>query len=76
MPSRPETALWIEEAEGQFYGFERILDWPRLESPAAIVKANRAAIEALRTILRGDAPRWQGEPPAAAAGGEAVHGGD
>lgn len=69
-PSQPQTELWIEEAEAAFYGPERILDWPRLGSPAAVLEANRAAIDSLKTILRGETPRWQ-EAPAADTGGGA-----
>lgn len=59
MPSQPQTALWIEEAEAAFYGPERILDWPRLGSPEAVLQANQKAIDELKIILRGETPRWQ-----------------
>lgn len=56
-PAHPETALWIEEAEAAFYGLDRFLDWPRLGTPAAVLQANQAAIDDLKTILRGETPR-------------------
>ncbi|MCE9613822.1 MAG: sulfatase-like hydrolase/transferase [Lentisphaerae bacterium] len=69
-PSQPQTALWIEEAEAAFYGPDRILDWPKLGSPEAILQANQAAIDDLKTILSGETPRLpENAKPGAPSGG-------
>lgn len=70
MPTQPQTALWIEEAEAAFYGLDRILDWPRLGSPEAILQANQGAIDDLKAILRGETPRLpENAKPGAQSGG-------